>query len=189
MLHGAAPRDSSTGIKNEMRAIYLIISMHAKSWPGGLLKAVLWLTKCVTHMYGTEVPDSIRFSLPPPPSLRGRCRRTLQTQQGMAEVYGGLVLRALMCVSSRARSGSHASSYLMPRHPWMISTWPRVDIGRSHYYDSPPLNWFFCRGRQIKGAHFWSSLLNSYFLSLLERNTSSESDYCDRFLIHCWWSD
>lgn len=46
-----------------------------------------------------------------------------------------------MCVSSRARSGSHASSYLMPRHPWMISTWPRVDVGLLHCSDSLPLCW------------------------------------------------
>lgn len=73
--------------------------------------------------------------------LRGRCREILQTQQGMAEVeksHWGLVLRALTCVSSRARSASHASSYLMPRHPWMISTWLRGETGLSYYYNCPP---------------------------------------------------
>lgn len=110
-------------------AICLLISTHVKSRLRGLLKAVLWLNS--TNVWHTCMAQKCQPASDSYP-LRGRCIRPLQPQLKPKTPTGDWL------VWHQGHSDSQASSYLMPRHPWMISSWPRVKkTGLLRCCDSP----------------------------------------------------
>ena len=120
--------------------------MHVKSWIEGLLKAMLWLNKCVTHMYGTEVPDSIRFCPPQEADAGGHCSPKSHLGGGVASVcLNACVIKGTLGLPRLQLPDAKASMNDF--------NWAEGENGLLYYYDSPSI---LCitPGRRLRGAHF-----------------------------------
>lgn len=156
------------------QAICLIFTMQVKALLEGWLKDVLWLY--CTNVWHTCMTQKCQLGSDSS-SLRGRCRPSRAWLKSKSTTGDGCVcLNVCVCVHT------HASSYLMPRHSWMIPTWLRMKIGLSHYYDSSLLCWSCVVPGRLEG-HILIFFISSLFLVMFSKKTSSEPN-CENLYIH-----
>ncbi len=116
--------------------------------------AVLRVSKCMKQMCGTEVPDSIRFLAP-----RGQMQADSADPAEMKTVPlgAGSACHNVKCV---IKGTPRLPCLQLPdaKAPMNDFSWLRVEIGLSHYYDSPPLCWCCIVANRLQ-EHIFISLI------------------------------